>query len=64
MTPPRSLIQDAAMTFEEAREAHLLDFAETTPEQKLKWLGDMLALVQSVEEARDQERCSDTSPIA
>ena len=32
------------LTFDEARRFHLLVFAETTIEQRIEWLGDMLEL--------------------
>jgi len=43
-----------AMTFEEARLYHLLEFAALPPEQKIRWLGEMLEVAEMARAARKQ----------
>jgi hypothetical protein len=40
------------LTYEEARQMHLDDFARWTPDEKMEWLADMLELMEMAEEAR------------
>ncbi|HVN27812.1 MAG TPA: hypothetical protein VMT64_04965 [Candidatus Binataceae bacterium] len=42
------------MTFEEARLYHLLEFAALPPEQKIRWLGEMLEVAEMARAARKQ----------
>jgi len=51
--PPNS---DAMLplTFDEARLAQLREFAKTTPQQRLDWLGEMLELMQELRATRAQ----------
>lgn len=56
MTPPRPLPepQPPLLDFEETRQANLALFQQTTPEERVRWLGHMLELLRLARLAREQ----------